>query len=154
MKQEIVILILSALPVTELRASIPIAITVFHFSAFKAWSLALFGNLVPIPFLWWGMPALLAWAEKHMPRLHAFLNKKLRALEQKHMATYQRFGAFALAILGALPLPGAGIWTGTALAVLFDIKARYAIPAIIIGHVVASVLVVLVTTGTIKAIAL
>lgn len=154
MRQEIATLILSALPVTELRASIPIAITVFHFSAFKAWVLALTGNLIPIPFLWMGMPRLLRWAERHAPRFHAFLDKKLRALEKKHMAAYQRFGSLALAILGALPLPGAGIWTGTAIAVLFDIKARYAIPAIIIGHVIASVLVVLATTGAIKIIAL
>ncbi len=154
MKQELSILILSALPVTELRLSVPIAIGLFGFTPFKAWAIAFIGNLIPVPFLLVGMPKILVWLEKRIPRFHRFVDKKLRALEKDHMKSYQRFGALALAILVAAPLPGSGIWSVTALAVLFDIKHRYAVPAIIIGHVFASIGVVLLTIGAFKVTSL
>lgn len=152
MRQELTIMIMSALPVTELRLSVPIAIGVFGFTPLKAWFFAFVGNLIPVPFLLIGMPKVLRWAETRMPRFHRFVDKKLRALEKDHMASYQRFGALALAILVAAPLPGSGIWSVSALAVLFDIKHRYSVPAIIIGHVFASIGVVLLTIGAFHVI--
>lgn len=154
MRQELTVLIISALPVMELRASIPLAIGIFHFLPGKALLLALIGNLIPIPFLLALMPRALRLAEMRAPRLHVFLEKKLRSLENEHAKSYQRFGSFALALLVAIPLPGTGIWTGSVLAVLFDIKLKYAVPALILGDVVAGLLVLLATTGVIKVILL
>jgi uncharacterized membrane protein len=152
MRQELTVFLLSALPVTELRLSVPIAIGVFGFAPAKAWLIAFLGNLLPVPFLLLWMPKILALAERKMPRLHVFIDKKLRALEKDHMKSYQRFGAIALAFLVAAPLPGSGIWSVTALAVLFDIKWKYAVPAIVIGHVFASVGIVLLTIGAFHVI--
>ena len=45
---EIVTLIVSALPISELRGGIPTALFAFNFSVYKAVILAIIGNLIPI----------------------------------------------------------------------------------------------------------
>ena len=154
MRQELTVLILSALPIAELRVSIPFAIGIFKFLPAKALVIALIGNMIPIPFLWYGLPRLLRWAEAHSPRLHLFLQSRLRGLSDRNKKSYDRFGSLALAMFVAVPIPGTGVWAGTALAVIFGIRPKYAVPALILGDIVAGVIVTLATTGTIRIIAL
>ena len=52
-----------------------------------------------------------------------------------------QLGAIGLSLFVAIPLPVTGAWTGSALAILFDIKPRYAFPAIILGVTIAGILV-------------
>ena len=49
--RELVVLVVSALPISELRGAIPIAINIFGFPWYKAYLLAIIGNLIPVPFL-------------------------------------------------------------------------------------------------------
>jgi len=47
----------------------------------------------------------------------------------------------------SIPLPVTGAWTGSLLAFLMRIKARWAFPAILGGVMLAGVLVTLASTG-------
>ena len=51
-----------------------------------------------------------------------------------------------------VPLPGSGVWTGSVLAILFNVKPKRAIPAIIAGLLLAGILVLLITQGAIGAL--
>ena len=44
----------------------------------------------------------------------------------------------------AIPLPGTGVWTGSLVATLLDIRFKYAFPAVCLGSVVATLIMVLV----------
>ena len=49
--KELVVLIIAALPIFELRGALPVAINLFHFPWYYALPLAIIGNLLPVPFI-------------------------------------------------------------------------------------------------------
>ena len=42
----------------------------------------------------------------------------------------------------AIPIPTTGVWMGSAIATLLDIRIKYALPIILIGNIVASLILV------------
>ncbi len=51
-----------------------------------------------------------------------------------------KYASLGLFLFVAIPLPGTGAWTGALVAALFDMRARYAIPSIFAGVLVAGFL--------------
>lgn len=144
--------ILAMFPVTELRASVPIAITVWHLTPWEAFFWSGTGSLVPIAITFLLFTPALDMLSRRVPRIHEILDRHLRALAAKHRDAYDRYGALFLGIFVAIPLPGPGVWSASILAVIFGIKPAYAIPSIIIGMLVGDALVVLITQGTLGAL--
>ena len=52
-----------------------------------------------------------------------------------------KYGAIGLALFVAIPLPVTGAWTGSLAAIVFDIKPKYAFPAIVLGVTIAGIIV-------------
>lgn len=134
-------ILLSALPVTELRASLPVAIFYYGFSPAQAVFFSIIGNIIPLIFIFFLLIPLLSWAKKHSPIVHHFIENHLRKLELKHGQKYHRWGALFLFVFVAVPLPGSGVWTGSILAVLFGMKPRLAVPAIFFGLIASASIV-------------
>ena len=138
-----VTIILGALPVSELRGAIPVAILKFGFSPLKAYCLAFIGNALPIaPIL-----ILLAPVSRWMRRF-PFWKKFFDWLferTRKKANLVEKFEAFGLILFVAIPLPVTGAWTGCIAATLFKIRFRYALPAILIGVAIAGVIVTFLT---------
>lgn len=139
------VILLSALPVTELRASLPIAIFSYGMSYAQAIILVLIGNAIPILFVFLLLTPFLAWAKKHSSLIYHLLENHLQKLQLKHGPKYHRWGALFLFVFVAVPLPGSGVWTGSVLAVLFGMKPRLAVPAIVLGMVVSALVVLLLS---------
>ncbi len=53
----------------------------------------------------------------------------------------QKYGAWGLILFVGIPLPGTGIWTGTLIAALLDIRFKWAFPAILSGNLLAATLI-------------
>lgn len=147
MNGELQIIILSALPVTELRVALPVAILQYNFSPLSAFVLAVIGNLLPLFFILLFLPPIFLFAERKIPFLHRIMNSYFRLLEKKYQKNYQKYGAFFLFLFVAIPFPGTGAWTGSILAVLFGIKPRASIPAIVCGVIAAGLIVLFLTLG-------
>ena len=49
--EELVVMAISALPISELRGALPLAINYFYFPWYYALPLAIIGNLAPVPFI-------------------------------------------------------------------------------------------------------
>ena len=49
--EELIVLIISATPIVELRGALPVAINLFHMPWYWAFCLAIMGNLIPVPIL-------------------------------------------------------------------------------------------------------
>jgi len=146
---EVVILIVSALPISELRGSIPLALGVFHFPIAKAYFLSIIGNLIPvIPLLifleslskW--LSKRFNWAERFFTWLFTRTSKKSKLVEE--------YGAIGLAIFVAIPLPMTGAWTGCVAAFLFGIRRVWAALSIASGVLIAGIIVTLASLGIIK----
>ena len=79
--------------------------------------------------------------------MHRWICRYLDFLDHRHRGAYERWGSMALAVFVAIPLPGTGVWTASVLAVLFGVRKRYGIPAILVGMVGAGLMVLALTQG-------
>ena len=61
---------------------------------------------------------------------------------------HQAMAAHMLPLVG-IPLPGTGAWTGALVATLLDIRMRHAIPAILLGLIIAGAITTAVTMGVV-----
>jgi len=137
--KELVVLIISALPITELRGALPVAINLFHFPWHYALLLAVIGNLLPVPLILLFLDAFsrllskigifkraLDWLFEHTRRRGKIIEK------------YERIG---LMLFVAIPLPVTGAWTGSLAAVLFGLKFKHAFLSIFAGILISGTIV-------------
>lgn len=148
---QLITALLAALPVTELRAALPIAVGSFGLEAADAYVWAVVGNLLPVPFLLWLLPPTTRWVSSHWPWAHRVLESYFHRLVNRHGKRFERAGMLAVAAFVAIPLPGTGAWTACVLAVLFGIRPRYAVPGVIGGVLIAGLVVLLITNGALGA---
>ena len=142
--KEIAVVVLAALPVSELRGAIPLALTM-GFSPGKAYTLAFLGNLIPIvPLLFFLQPV--ANALRHIKLFERFFNWLFERTRRK-ATLIEKFEALGLILFVAIPLPITGAWTGCVAATLFKIRFRYAVIAITFGVALAGVIVLCLCFG-------
>ena len=137
--KELAVLIISALPVVELRLALPVAIRLFHIPWYYALLLAIIGNLAPVPFLLLFLNTfsrLLSKIGIFEKMLHWLFERTRR--RGKIINRYERIG---LALFVAIPLPVTGAWTGSLAAVLFGLKFKHAFLSIFIGVFIAGIIV-------------
>jgi uncharacterized membrane protein len=79
-----------------------------------------------------------------------------KTVHEQHSEKFQRWGSVVLIILTAIPfaMPGAGVWTGSVVAFLFNIPYKRAILSIFIGVLCSAAIVTAVATGVIKSLSL
>lgn len=136
---ELIVFIVSALPVTELRGALPLAINLFGMPWYKAFCLAVAGNLLPVPFLLLFLESIVKWVSKVDigKRLVDWVFQRTRR-QGKFIERYERVG---LVLFVAIPLPMTGAWTGSIAAFLLGLKFRYALISILCGVIIAGVVV-------------
>ncbi len=137
--------IISMLPVIELRGAIPIGVSL-GLSHIQSMLTSCIGNMVPVPFVILFARQLIEWMKKKSARLSAFA-KKLEDRAYSKRDVIKRWQILGLVILVAIPLPGTGAWTGALVAAVLNLRKRAAIPAILLGVVIAGVLVTGITYG-------
>ena len=125
---EFVTILIAAVPIAEVRVSVPIAVTLFHQHPALAFFLSWIGNLLPIFFVFVFLPPIIKLAEVHWPWLHRIIERYFSGLREKNTVSVDRYGALALGVFVAIPLPGTGTWVATVLAVLFGLRPSRAIP--------------------------
>ena len=135
----LVVLIIAALPIFELRGALPVAIGLFHFPWYYALPLAIIGNLLPVPFILLFLDTASRLLSKigFISRLLHWLFKRTRR-QAGVVVRYKRIG---LALFVAIPLPFTGAWTGSLAAVLFGLKFKSAFLSIVIGIFIAGIIV-------------
>lgn len=140
--------LISMLPVAELRLSIPVAITQFDINPIEAFFLSWFGNIIPVPFIIFFIRPVFAWLKKF--KVAKMLVEKIEKRGHAKAETVLKYKFWGLFILVAIPLPGTGAWTGAIVSALMDLRMKSAFPAITLGVAVAGVIVTLMTTGVLK----
>lgn len=135
----IVIVIISALPIVELRGSIPIAINVMNYPWPTSYFLSIIGNMLPVPFIL----QLLTWLARKVNRYHwgKTFFEWLFARTEKRSGIIKRYQRIGLIMFVAIPLPMTGAWTGAIAAVLLGMSFRNAVFSIFIGVLIAGVIV-------------
>lgn len=132
-------------PVVELRGAIPYGV-IAGLSVQQAFVLAVIGNLLPIPFLVVFTRKVFEWLRTKSDRLDRLVCR-LEAKADKNKELVEKSEFFGLMLLVAIPLPGTGAWTGALVAAMLDMRLKRAMPAIILGVLVAGVIVTTLTYG-------
>ena len=132
--EELIVFIISLLPVLELRGGI-IAAKLLSIDIVPAFVISYIANMIPIPFI-------LLFIRKIFRFLHdkPFFGKIIKKLEQrseKKSATIKKYGVWGLLIFVAIPLPGTGGWTGALISALMNLPVRKSIGVIAIGVLIA-----------------
>ena len=140
-------LLLSMVPVIELRGAIPVAVG----NGIPLWLAAcvsVVGNLLPVPFVIIFARKVFEWIRRHMPKLDGFVTRLEKRAEKKSDVV-QKSSFWGLVVLVAIPLPGTGAWTGALIAAMLEMRMRRALPAIVLGVVIAGILISLASLGII-----
>ena len=141
---EVQVMILSALPITELRVTIPIAIGL-GMEPMAAMFYAILGNFIPVIPLLLCLPSVINLLNRYgyPRRLARWALFRTRAKGAK----FQKYGALGLMLLVSVPLPLTGVWSASIAAFLFGVPFRIALPAITLGLVICGILVTLASIG-------
>lgn len=142
---ELATAVLSMIPIAELRVSIPVAVTQWEMPGMSALFWAVLGNCVPIVPLYFGLERFRTFAAKYVPFLVRPIDSALGRGERKLKDQYGKYGAVALFLFTAIPLPLTGAWSATLGAVALKIPFKYAAPAIALGVLAAGIIVVLIS---------
>jgi len=136
----LVIILISMLPIVELRGAIPVALGAYDMNPWIVFPLAVIGNMIPVPFIL----LFFGYAEKYLRKYKIFdrffnrLFEKTRKRADKKIKRYETFG---LLVFVAVPLPFTGAWTGALISYLFDLKFWKAIMVIFAGVIIAGFIV-------------
>lgn len=148
-------LILTVMPITELRVGLPIAIVYaieHNIPIMLIFSLIVSLNILVIFFIFYFLDNL------HNIFMKTRVYKKLfeKYLENfqkrvdKFKGNYGAWGFFALILFVGVPLPGTGVWSGCLVSWLLGLDRKKSILAISAGVLIAGILILLITLGFIN----
>lgn len=145
---ELTVLLTAALPIIELRGAIPVGISL-GLTPIHATLISLLGSMIPVPFILFTIRPIFNYLKT--TRLFKKLIHKLtdRSLNNNG-GKIQKYGAWGLILVVAIPLPGTGVWSGSLAAALLDMRFKWAFPAILVGNIIAAILVMGLSNGVIK----
>ncbi len=146
---ELVVLIISALPVIELRGAIPVGVSL-GLSPVHATVISLIGSMLPVPVILFAVKSVFRYLKT--TRMFNGLVHKLTDRSLAKSGNIQKYGALGLILFVAIPLPGTGVWGGSLAAVLLNMQLKRAFPAILAGNIIAAVLIMTLSYGVLRVL--
>ncbi|RKJ07185.1 small multi-drug export protein [bacterium D16-54] len=148
---EIIIFIISMIPILELRGGLLAASpALLNVPILRAIPICVAGNLLPIPFILLLIEKVLDIMEQipFLDRIALWVREKA----DKHKGQVETYGFWGLVLFVGIPLPGTGAWTGSLVASLLHMKIRKSFPAILLGIILATVIMSLLSYGLLGAL--
>lgn len=143
--KELATFLIALIPVTELRASIPVAYKFYGLSAFSAWLwsvLGVFFAMIVVVFL---LDPVAAFLSKHLSAFEKFFNWLFDHTRRRTNGKMERYGEWAIFILAATPVPFIGGLTGALAAFVFGVHWKKSLPLLLLGTMVSGGIVLAVT---------
>jgi len=135
----------AALPLSELRGAIPLAILKFGFSPHKAFAISVLGNILPVLPLLLGLERISEYLSHKFYWFNKFFNWLFERTRAKHSGHFTYWGDLALLIFVAIPLPLTGAYSGAIAAFVFGFSLKHALWSIVLGVLAAGVMVTIST---------
>ena len=155
MKKYLIVFLISMVPLIELRGAIPYAVG-FGLPLVPSLVVALFGNMLPVPFIFLFARRILVWG-KDKKYVGKFFSWCLEKGEKGGRKLEAKAGAglyIALLLFVGIPLPGTGAWTGTLAASLLDMDFKKSMLYIFGGLLLAAAIMLAASLGVFGAISL
>lgn len=140
--KELIIFIISMLPILELRGGL-IAASLLKMKIIPSFVICFLGNIIPIPFILWLITPIFNKLKKtkmFSGMVNKIENKALSKRDQIEKLQY-----IGLMLFVGIPLPGTGAWTGCLIAALLGMDKKKTFGAIVCGVLLASVIMYLIS---------
>lgn len=147
--KEVVVFIISMMPLLELRGGL-LAATLLKMDFVPAYLISIVGNTLPIPLVLLFLDKVFNFLKKSKK-----LNKLISKLEKKILSKkgqIEKYGYLGLLLFVGIPLPGTGAWTGAGLAVLLNLNKKKAFVSIMLGVILASIIMSILSYGILDKI--
>lgn len=149
--KELIVFFISILPILELRGGL-IAASLLNVSPLTGYIISIIGNTLPVPFILLFINKILECMGKSkikwMNKLSKWLDKKAR----KHKDSIEKYGYLGLTLFVGIPLPGTGAWTGCLAASVLNMDKKKSFISIMLGIIMASIIMMLISYGLLKRI--
>lgn len=144
--KEILVFIISLLPILELRGGL-IAAALIGLNPVSSYIISIIGNIIPVPFILLLMSKILEKMRKSkikfFNKFATFLDKKV----EKNKNKIEKFGYWGVVLFVGIPLPGTGAWTGSLIASALKLDKKKTFGAVLIGIFMASIIMMLISFG-------
>ena len=145
MLNEFITFFTAALPLSELRGAIPLAILKYGFSPYKAFIISALGNILPVLPLLVGLEKISEYLSHKFYWFNRFFSWLFERTREKHKDHFHYWGDLALFIFVAIPLPLVGAYSGVVAAFVFGIPLKHAFSSIVLGVLAAGLIVTAIT---------
>ena len=155
MKKYLIVFLISMVPLIELRGAIPYAVG-FGLPILPSLGVALLGNMVPVPFIFFFARKVLEWG-KDKKLTGKFFTWCLERGEKGGRKLEAKAGAglyVALLLFVGIPVPGTGAWVGTLAASILNMNFKKSVIYILLGLLLAAAIMLLASLGVFGAISL
>ena len=138
----------AAIPVTEVRATVPLGIIYFKMPALNVIALSVIGNVLPVFPLLWFLNTLTERLRKikFWDQFFEWLFSRTRA-KSKLIADFELIG---LALFIGVPFPGTGVWTGVIAAYLLGLRWIPIFFCALAGSLIACLAMWLLSAGILR----
>jgi uncharacterized membrane protein len=143
----LIILIISMIPIGELRVSIPLGILHYHLNPWFVLIVGILGCFLPAVFFAYLLDPISQFLSNHSKFFRWFFNKLFSHTRSKHAKRFERLEEVALVLVSALPLPLFGSWSGALFAFVFGIEPKKSLPLIFLGVTIMGFSVLALTVG-------
>ncbi len=150
LSSEVYVFIISMFPIVELRGAIPVG-SLLGINPIICYLIAVFGNILPIPFILIFIKRILEYMSKSKIKLFNNVANKLIERADKRSDKLNKGTFYGLFIFVAIPLPGTGAWTGALIASLLGIRFKKSMLAIFCGVLLAGLIMTLGSYGIVSA---
>ncbi len=147
--KEVVVFLISMIPILELRGGLIVS-SLLQVPITTAIPLCIIGNIIPIPFILLFIRQIFRW----MKKLKVFRGV-IEKLENRAMSksdSIKQYEFWGLVLFVGIPLPGTGAWTGSLIAALLEIDFKKAVLAELLGIIIATVIMSIVSYGLLGAL--
>lgn len=139
------VILLSMIPVTELRVTIPVAVASWGMHPLLALILGTLGASIPFFPIYFGFMSFRNFAAAHAPWLTRWLDRLLAKGQARYGKKFSRYELIALILFVAIPFPGTGVWAGSVAAVAMKLPFNKAALAVLGGALQEGVIMLILT---------
>lgn len=147
---ELTVMLTAAMPIIEMRGAIPVGISL-GLSPIHSLIISFIGSMIPVPFILFTIRPIFNYLKE--TRTFNRLVNRLTDGTKSNSEKIRKYGFWGLILVVAIPLPGTGVWSGSLVAALMNLRFKWAFPAIMLGNIIAGVLIVLISSGVLNVIA-
>ena len=143
--KELATFLIALIPITELRASIPLAIKVYGLSPIAALLYSVAGTFFSMVIIVLLLDPISKLLSKYIPIFEKFFSWLFEHTRKRAGDKMEKYGEWAIFILAATPIPLLGGMTGALAAFVFGIPLKKSLPLLLIGTIVSGLIVTGVT---------